>query len=79
MPNDRTDTWPAAASDLRDTLARSGVSETIVDRVLLAIAPAYAAIERECGTVDAELLAVLVAVQADIYRRHVGAPLRGMK
>jgi hypothetical protein len=66
------DNWPAAVADLRQTLARSGVNAAIVERVLAAVAPAYVAIERERGGVDAELLAVLVAVQADIYRRHVG-------
>jgi len=64
--------WPAAAFSLRRTLARSGVNAAIIERVLAAVAPAYAAIEQERGGVDGELLAVLVAVQADIYRRHVG-------
>ncbi len=63
------DTWPIVASDLRDTLARSGVSESVVERVFAAVAPACAAIERERGAVEAELLWALIVVAADAYQR----------
>jgi hypothetical protein len=48
MPADHADdNWPVVAADLRDTLARSGVSETVAARLFAAFAPAVAAIERE--------------------------------
>jgi hypothetical protein len=67
------DTWPIVASDLRDTLARSGVSESVVERVFAAVAPAVAAIERERGGVEHDLLFALIAVQADIFQRRASS------
>lgn len=70
MPADHADdNWPVVASDLHDTLARSGVSTAIAERLFAAVAPAVAAIERERGTIDGDLLLALIAVQADIYRK----------
>ena len=70
MPADHADdSWPVVASDLRDTLARSGVSAAVAERVFAAVAPAVAALERERCVVDDELLLALIAVQADIYRK----------
>jgi hypothetical protein len=74
MPADYADdNWPIVASDLRDTLLRSGVSAAIAERVFAAVAPAVAAIERECGGVEHDLLFALIAVQADIYRRRASS------
>jgi hypothetical protein len=63
------DSWSAVTSDLRDTLTRSGVSETVVERVFATVAPAVAAIERERGMVEPELLLALIAVAADSFQR----------
>ena len=62
--------WATAASDLRASLVHSGLGLPIVERVLAAIARPFAAIERERGKIDdADLIWVLIAAQADIYRR----------
>jgi hypothetical protein len=74
MPADHADdNWPVVAADLRDTLARSGVSETVAARLFAAVAPAVAAIECERGSVEPELMWALIAVQADIYRRRASS------
>jgi hypothetical protein len=74
MIDDRADdNWPLVAADLRDTLARSGISEAVAECVFAAVAPAIAAIERERGGVEHDLLFALIAVQADIYRRRVSS------
>jgi hypothetical protein len=70
MPDDRADdNWQVVASDLRDTLARSGVSETVAERVLASIARPVAAIECERGSVEPELMWALIVTAADSYRR----------
>ena len=63
------DNWPVVASDLHGTLARSGVSETVAERVFAAVAPAVAAIECERGVVGDELMWALIVTAADSYRR----------
>ena len=74
MPADLADdNWPVVAADLRDTLARSGVSAVVAERLFAAVAPAVAAIERERGGVEHDLLFALIAVQADIYRRRASS------
>jgi hypothetical protein len=74
MPADHADdNWPVVAADLRDTLARSGVSETVAARLFAAVTLAAAAIERERGGVEHDLLFALIAVQADIYRRRASS------
>jgi hypothetical protein len=69
------DTWPVVTADLRDMLLRAGVSETTAGHLLAVIAPAAAALERERGAVEAELLWALVVVAADAYQRK--QPQRG--
>ncbi len=56
-------------TDLRDMLLSSGASEMIVDHFLAILLPAVAAIKRERGTVDSELMWVLITVAADAYQR----------
>jgi len=67
--DDGADSWAAVASDLRGTLARTGVSEAVVERVFAAIAPAVAALERQRGAVEPELLWALIVVAAASFQR----------
>jgi hypothetical protein len=50
-----------------------GVSAAVAERLFAAVAPAVAAIERERGGVEHDLLFALIAVQADIYRRRASS------
>jgi hypothetical protein len=61
---------------LRHTLERAGLDAADADRMIAELAPAIAAIERERGTVEADLMWALVATQADIWRRQRGRALR---
>jgi hypothetical protein len=54
---------------LRDTLLRSGIAEGTAGHLLAVVAPAAAAIERERGAVEDELLWALIVVAADAYQR----------
>ena len=45
----------------------------VVERVFAAVAPACAAIERERGGVEHDLLFALIAVQADIFQRRASS------
>jgi Fe-S cluster assembly scaffold protein SufB len=67
------DSWSAVTSDLRDTLMRSGVNAAVAARLFAAVAPAVAAIERERGGVEHDLLFALIAVQADIFQRRASS------
>jgi hypothetical protein len=55
----------------RDTLLRSGASEMTADHLLVVLAPALAAIKRERGSVEPDLLWALVVVAADAYRHRL--------
>ena len=57
-------------NDLRDMLLHAGASEMIVDHFLAVLLPAVSAIKRERGTVDSELMWVLITVAADAYQRR---------
>jgi hypothetical protein len=55
--------------DLRDMLLSSGASEMVLDHFLAVLLPAVSALKRQRGTVDSELMWVLIAVAADAYQR----------
>jgi hypothetical protein len=50
-------------------LLRSGLNETLINRVLASIARPVAAIERARGSVEPELIWALIVTAADSYRR----------
>ena len=58
------------AADLRHTLTRAGLDEADVDRLVANLARPFAAIARERGVVEADLMWALVAVQADLWLRQ---------
>jgi len=66
--------WPAAQAELRHALLRADVPAAMVDRALRGIGPAFAALERERGAVEPDLLWALIAVQADRVRRSAIRP-----
>lgn len=56
-------------TDLRDMLLRSGADEMVADHLLAIVKPAAAAITRERGSVEPELMLALIVVAADAYQR----------
>ena len=64
MPN-----WNDAAADSRRTLTRAGLDEADADRLVADLARPFAAIARERGSVEPELLLALIVIAAEKFRK----------